>query len=72
MVFGSEVACVDHDTGSSNGRYVKTSSAAGVPYAENNKCAQRTLAIELTPGMYNIEVTGVDQTGNEVTATRGL
>ena len=30
-------------------------------------CAQRTLAITLTPGMYNIKVTGVDQTGNEVT-----
>ena len=34
---------------------------------KNNKCAQRTLAIDLTPGMYNIAVTGVDQTGNEVT-----
>ena len=31
-----------------------------------DKCAQRTLAIDLTPGMYNIAVTGVDQTGNEV------
>ena len=58
-VFGAEVDCVDHDTNSA--RYDEDDPA------KNNKCAQRTLAISLTPGMYNIAVTGVDQTGNEVT-----
>ena len=57
MVFGAEVDCVDHDTDSD--RYVKDT--------KNNKCAERTLAMDLAPGMYNIAVTGVDQTGNEVT-----
>ena len=32
-----------------------------------NKCAQHTLAVNLTPGMYNIEMTGVDSVGNSVT-----
>ena len=67
MVFGAEVPCVDHDTDDANGRYVKTSTADDAPYAKNNMCAERTLAIALTPGMYNIAITGVDQTGNEVT-----
>ena len=32
-----------------------------------SKCAQHTLAVNLTPGMYNIEMTGVDSVGNSVT-----
>ena len=67
MVFGVEVDCVDHDTDGGNLRYVKTGTATDAPYAKNNKCAQRTLAMDLAPGMYNIAVKGVDQTGNEVT-----
>ena len=59
QVFPSEVDCVDQDTESD--RY-----DADEP-AMNNKCAQRTWPSNLTPGMYNIAVTGVDQTGNEVT-----
>jgi hypothetical protein len=58
QVFASEVACVDQDTDSS--RYDSDDPAM------NNKCAVRTLAINLTPGMYNIAVTGVDSIGNEV------
>ena len=53
-VFASEVACDDHEA---------DADADPVP---QDKCAQRTLAIDLTPGMYNVAVTGVDQTGNEV------
>ena len=58
QVFASEVNCVDQDTESS--RYDSDDPAM------NNKCAVRTLAINLTPGMYNIAVTGVDSIGNEV------
>ena len=54
VVFASEVGCDDHEA---------DADADPVP---QDKCAQRTLAIDLTPGMYNIAVTGVDQTGNEV------
>ena len=32
-----------------------------------DKCAERTLAVELTPGNYNIKMTGVDASGNDVT-----
>ena len=53
-VFASEVGCDDHEA---------EADADPVP---QDKCAQRTLAIDLTPGMYNVAVTGVDQTGNEV------
>ena len=63
MVFGSEVDCVDHDTDSD--RYTTRDKDGDAPYA-NNKCAQHTLAVNLTPGMYNVAVTGADQTGNEV------
>ena len=58
QVFASEVECVDQDTESS--RYDSDDPAM------NNKCAVRTLAINLTPGKYNIAVTGVDSIGNEV------
>ena len=58
MVFGAEVDCVDHE---------HRQQTATTKDPKNNKCAERTLAINLTPGMYNIAVTGVDQTGNEVT-----
>ena len=58
-VFSGEVNCVDHDTDSD--RYDADDPAA------NNKCATQTLAINLLPGMYNIEVTGVDSVGNDVT-----
>ena len=54
MVFASEVDCDDH------------AAAADADPVPQDKCAQRTLAIDLAPGMYNIAVTGVDQTGNEV------
>ncbi len=57
QVFDSEADCVDHDT--DNVRYDKDT--------KNNKCALRTLAVSLTPGMYNIKVVGVDQSGNDVT-----
>lgn len=56
MVFGSEVACDDH------------AAAAGADPVPQDKCAQRTLAVDLAPGMYNIAVTGVDTTGNERSA----
>ena len=55
MLFGGEVACDDHDA---------DADADPVP---QDKCAEHTLAINLTPGMYNIEMTGVDSVGNEVT-----
>ena len=32
-----------------------------------NKCAERTLAVNLGPGNYNVRVTGADAMGNEVT-----
>ena len=54
VVFASEVGCDDHE------------AAADADPVPQDKCAQRTLAINLTPGMYNVAVTGVDQTGNEV------
>lgn len=34
---------------------------------ETDKCAERTLAVNLTPGAYNIRMTGVDASGNETT-----
>ena len=34
---------------------------------ETDKCANRTLAVTLEPGSYNIEMTGVDASGNETT-----
>ena len=55
MLFGDEVACDDHDA---------DENADPVP---QDKCAQHTLAIHLTPGMYNIEMTGEDSVGNDVT-----
>ena len=64
-VFGSEVDCVDHEVTADvalDGVGDKKASKE-----QTNKCAQRTLAIDLTPGMYNIDIKGVDQTGNEVT-----
>ena len=54
MVFGGEVICDDHD------------ADEDAEEVDQDKCAQRTLAVSLTPGMYNIAVTGVDETGNEV------
>ena len=54
-LFGGEVACDDHEA---------DADADPVP---QDKCAEHTLAINLTPGMYNIEMTGVDSVGNEVT-----
>ena len=60
-IFGSEENCVDHDTSPDNARY-----NAADPQM-NNKCAERTLAVDLTPGSYNIKVTGVDALGNDVT-----
>ena len=56
LLFVDEVDCVDHDTSST--RY----DAADA----NNKCATYTLAIDLTPGMYNIEVAGMDSLDNPV------
>ncbi len=53
QVFGSEEDCADH-------------AHTGDGDAATNKCAQRTLAVDLMPGMYNIAVTGVDDAGNEV------
>ena len=55
MLFGGEVACDDH------------AAEAGVDPVPQSKCAQHTLAVSLTPGMYNIEITGVDASGNSVT-----
>ncbi len=52
MVFGGEVNCADH-------------AHTGEGDAPTDKCAQRTLAVNLAPGMYNIDITGVDATGNE-------
>ena len=54
-LFGGEVACDDHEA---------DADADAVP---QDKCAEHTLAINLAPGMYNIEMTGVDSVGNEVT-----
>ena len=58
MVFGSLVTCDDHD-------YEPAEDAEDDEEVPQDKCAQRTLAVSLTPGMYNIAVTGVDATGNE-------
>ena len=67
IVFGGEVDCVDHEvTGNVTLDGAGTSTAATA--AEKDKCAERTIAVDLAPGMYNIKVTGVDQTGNERTA----
>ena len=54
-LFSGEVKCDDHKA---------DADADPVP---QDKCAEHTLAINLTPGMYNIEMTGVDSVGNEVT-----
>ena len=54
-LFGGEVACDDH---------AAADDADPVP---QSKCAQHTLAVNLVPGMYNIEMTGVDSVGNDVT-----
>ena len=59
MVFGSEVACVDHNTD-------PIEDANGNVTNMDDDCAQRTVAVDLMPGLYNIAMTGVDQTGNEV------
>ena len=37
-----------------------------------SKCAQHTLAVNLTPGMYNIEMTGVDSVRQLGHRGRGL
>ena len=55
LVFGDEVACDDHD------------AAADADPVPQSKCAVRTVAVNLMPGMYNIKVTGVDAVGNETT-----
>ena len=55
LVFGGEVECADHNP---------AADAAPVP---QNMCAERTVAVNLMPGMYNVKVTGVDAVGNETT-----
>ena len=65
LVFGGEVACVDHGV---TGKVSLTGTEEGYTAAtsdQKSKCAERTVAVSLTPGMYNIEVTGVDAVGNE-------
>ena len=62
QVFGSEEDCVDHEVTEDvalDGVGDKKASKE-----QTDKCAERTLAVNLTPGMYNIAFTGVDQTGN--------
>ena len=66
-LFGGEMACVDHEV---TGKVSLTGTEEGYTAAasdEKDKCAQLTLAIDLTPGMYNIKMTGVDNVGNETT-----
>lgn len=65
-IFGSEENCVDHEvegdvTLDGAGDSTKATSA------QTDKCANRTLAVNLEPGAYNIEMTGVDASGNETT-----
>jgi hypothetical protein len=55
LVFGGEVECADHNP---------SADADPVP---QNMCAERTVAVNLMPGMYNVKVTGVDAVGNETT-----
>ena len=55
VLFGGEVACDDH------------AAPDGADAVPQSRCAERTLAVNLTPGMYNIEMTGVDNVGNDVT-----
>ena len=62
ILFGGEVA-VWTTTVRSKGRPDRNADCGG----RDDKCATHTLAIDLTPGMYNIEMTGVDNVGNEVT-----
>ena len=65
QVFDSEADCVDHIvTGdvTLDGAGDSTKATA----AQTDKCAERTLAVLLTPGEYNIKMTGVDASGNEV------
>ena len=67
MLFGGEVECVDHDV---EGDVTLTGTEEGATKAtaaQKDKCAEHTLAVNLTPGMYMIEMTGVDSVGNEVT-----
>ena len=52
-LFGGLDACENHGT-----------TEAGY---EGHKCSEHTLAVNLTPGMYKIEMTGVDAEGNSTT-----
>ena len=57
VLFGGEVACVDHEVDDDvtlDGAGDSTKATA----AQIDKCAEHTLAVNLTPGMYNIEMTG--------------
>ena len=60
VLFTDEVECVDHDTD-------PVEDADGNVTNADDMCATHTLAMNLTPGMYNIEMTGVDNVGNVVT-----
>ena len=60
VLFTDEVACVDHDTDPEK-------DADGNVTNADDMCATHTLAIDLTPGMYNIKMTGEDNVGNVVT-----
>ena len=67
VLFGGEVDCVDHDV---TGNVTLTGTEEGATKAsadQKDECAEHTLAVNLTPGMYMIEMTGVDTVGNEVT-----
>ena len=67
VLFGGEVECVDHDV---EGDVTLTGTEEGATKAtaaQKDKCVEHTLAVSLTPGMYMIEMTGVDSVGNEVT-----
>ena len=68
IVFGGEVDCVDHEVTAKVTLAGTEEGYAKADATQKDKCAERTIAVDLTPGMYNIKVTGVDQTGNERTA----
>ena len=67
VLFGGEVECVDHDVAGSVTLTGTEEGATKATPAQRDKCAEHTLAVNLTPGMYMIEMTGVDSVGNEVT-----
>ena len=59
-LFGGLETCVDHDGDTVD---VGTEEAPETKAVET-KCDERTLAINLTPGTYNVAITAVDAAGN--------